>query len=65
MNLTAETTSVRAYELWEKEGRPDGRDLDHWLTAERMVQQQAAARDTRAAPPPAPAAPRGKGRRPR
>lgn len=25
----------RAYELWEKEGRPTGRALDHWLEAER------------------------------
>lgn len=24
-----------AYELWEKEGRPTGRALDHWLAAER------------------------------
>lgn len=24
-----------AYELWEKEGRPTGRALDHWLEAER------------------------------
>jgi len=24
----------RAYTLWELEGRPTGRDLDHWLAAE-------------------------------
>ena len=24
----------RAYYLWEKEGRPEGRDLDHWLVAQ-------------------------------
>lgn len=23
----------RAYSLWEEEGRPDGRDEDHWQTA--------------------------------
>jgi hypothetical protein len=23
----------RAYALWEEEGRPDGRDLDHWWRA--------------------------------
>jgi hypothetical protein len=28
-------TQVRAYHLWEKEGRPHGRALDHWLEAER------------------------------
>jgi hypothetical protein len=27
----------RAYELWECEGRPAGRDYDHWLQAEREV----------------------------
>lgn len=27
----------RAYALWEAEGRPDGRDLDVWLQAEREV----------------------------
>ena len=25
----------RAHELWEKEGRPEGRHLEHWLEAER------------------------------
>jgi hypothetical protein len=25
-----------AYELWENDGRPDGRDLDHWLQAEAI-----------------------------
>ena len=24
----------RAYEIWEDEGRPDGRDRIHWLRAE-------------------------------
>jgi hypothetical protein len=36
----------RAYELWEREGRPAGREYDHWLQAEREVvttrRQQAA-----------------------
>lgn len=27
----------RAYELWEHEGRPEGRDLEHWLAAERQL----------------------------
>ncbi len=25
----------RAYEIWEREGRPDGKHHDHWLQAER------------------------------
>ena len=28
----------RAYSLWEVEGRPIGRELDHWLRAEAEVQ---------------------------
>jgi hypothetical protein len=24
----------RAYAIWEKEGRPDGRAIEHWLRAE-------------------------------
>ena len=27
----------RAYELWEAEGRPVGRDMIHWLRAEAEV----------------------------
>jgi hypothetical protein len=27
----------RAYELWEGEGRPNGRHVDHWVQAEREV----------------------------
>lgn len=31
----------RARELWEAEGRPAGRALDHWLRAEREVRGDA------------------------
>jgi Protein of unknown function (DUF2934) len=27
----------RAYRIWEAEGRPDGKELDHWLRAEAEV----------------------------
>ncbi|MGH6988856.1 MAG: DUF2934 domain-containing protein [Stellaceae bacterium] len=26
--------AIRAYHLWKNEGCPDGKALDHWLTAE-------------------------------
>ena len=26
-----------AYEIWEEEGRPEGRALEHWLEAEREI----------------------------
>ncbi|HYD30781.1 MAG TPA: DUF2934 domain-containing protein [Azospirillaceae bacterium] len=40
----------RAYEIWEREGRPHGRDWEHWLMAEGEVAGQsvpapAAAKD--------------------
>ena len=28
----------RAYAIWEREGRPDGRALDHWLRAQWEVE---------------------------
>lgn len=34
---TRERMSVVAFEFWEREGRPSGRDLDHWLAAERIL----------------------------
>jgi len=32
---------TRAYSIWEAEGRPHGRDLDHWLQAEMESRQPA------------------------
>lgn len=29
-----ETIRMRAYLIWEREGRPHGRDIDHWLQAQ-------------------------------
>ena len=43
----------RARELWEREGRPEGFALRHWLDAERRVREElahaAAMRDAAAA----------------
>ncbi len=30
-------TLNRAYSIWDRAGRPDNRDLDHWLQAEAEV----------------------------
>jgi hypothetical protein len=27
----------RAYAIWEQEGRPDGKSVDHWLQAEAEI----------------------------
>ena len=42
---------ARAHQIWEEEGRPEGRDREHWERAEREV--RAAIRDS--APPAEPA----------
>lgn len=34
----------RAYELWELDGRPEGRDHAHWHQAERELSGAQAAR---------------------
>lgn len=31
---------VKARELWEKDGCKQGRDLDYWLEAEKIVKSQ-------------------------
>ena len=31
---------LRAYELWQREGCPHGRDVDHWVQAEREIAEE-------------------------
>ena len=38
-----EQIRARAYELWEREGRPHGRDRQHWEQAERELRNQGPA----------------------
>jgi Protein of unknown function (DUF2934) len=39
MQLEPQLISIRAYQLWEQEGRPHGRDQAHWFEAERALQE--------------------------
>jgi hypothetical protein len=32
----SQLTAVLAYQIWEQEGRPAGRDLHHWQKAEKQ-----------------------------
>lgn len=34
-------TRIRAYAIWETEGCPEGRAVDHWLAAEAMSRPPA------------------------
>ena len=60
----------RSYFLWEGEGRPHGRSLDHWLTAEAELSvggesKPKTVRAKRVAPGPAkPAVKRAAAKRP-
>lgn len=38
---THERIAVRAYEIWESRGRPDGADQAHWFEAERQLGAEA------------------------
>ena len=51
----------RAYAIWEIEGRPTGRELDHWLRAQAEVQVHESAPADKM--PPASAKPRRAARR--
>jgi len=44
MITSHEDISKRAREIWEREGRPQGRDMEHWLQAEAEL-RQASLRD--------------------
>ena len=35
---------LRAYEIWQDRGRPDGRTVEHWLEAERQLSGEEDSR---------------------
>jgi hypothetical protein len=37
LDRTLERVRRRAYEIWEREGRPEGRDADHWALAKEEI----------------------------
>jgi hypothetical protein len=54
---------TRAYFFWEREGRPEGKALEHWLRAESEVDWETHCGG--AAPPNSAAAVRRSGKRQR
>jgi hypothetical protein len=38
-----QAVAQRAYEIFEREGRPHGRDVEHWLRAEAELSSGASA----------------------
>ena len=46
MSSRMQRTRERAYQIWEEEGRPEGREIDHWLQAEGELHEGVDAEDT-------------------
>jgi len=42
-NIDEAQISAAAYQMWDKAGRPSGRDMDFWLEAETQVRARAQA----------------------
>ena len=40
MTITYEHISKRAYEIWEREGKPEGREQEHWFQAEHELREE-------------------------
>ena len=38
--FSSDEIAARAYQIYEREGRSDGRDMDHWLRAERELREE-------------------------
>lgn len=37
MAISQETVRLRAYQLWQDEGKPEGRAFEHWMQAENEL----------------------------
>jgi len=53
---TDEAIRERSYLIWESEGRPSGKELEHWVRAKRELEGKTPAAPRRAAKRAAPAA---------
>lgn len=38
--ITSEEIAQRAHDIWEQSGQPDGQATEHWLRAERELQEE-------------------------
>jgi hypothetical protein len=47
-----ERVRVRAHQLWEQAGKPEGRDEEFWLQAENEVREMEDLREIAREPPP-------------
>jgi hypothetical protein len=56
-NPTHEQITRRAYEIFIERGRPEGRDLEHWLEAEKQLRAKGQTKVQTSAAPVAAASP--------
>lgn len=40
--ISEDVIRIRAYQIWEREGRPSGRDYEHWVQAQVELESEAA-----------------------
>ena len=50
-NVSDEAIARRAYEIWEGEGRPNGRAMEHWLLAVSELQTKPRREEREAVAP--------------
>ena len=51
---TDEQIRSLAYTIWEQEGYPHGKDVEHYFRAKKILEEQEAARILELAPPSPP-----------
>ena len=49
---TEEQVRIRAHELWEQAGKPQGQENEFWHQAERELRETEALREIAHEPPP-------------
>lgn len=51
MTVSVEEVQLRSYMIWEREGRPMGRDQEHWFRAQAELAEDAGAPEVSTAAP--------------
>jgi hypothetical protein len=51
MPFPEDDVRARAHKIWEREGRPEGRNLEHWLKAEEELEVEKEVQETSLNPP--------------
>ena len=50
--VTEEQIRNLAHAIWEQEGRPEGKHVEHYFRAKQILEEQEASRVIELAPPP-------------